>query len=178
MSRKPVPVLFMSVMLVFMLASAGVAYGLWSQTLQILGTVTTDQLGAKWVIMSGSHAACELDPTDDTIVRVTINNAVPGEMGSCHLNLKNAGNITFKIVSDSLEEVPLGSWTIADGSDYFPGAPLNTNHGQVYVHYVNGVGLVLAPGDETATRLDFSVEDYAAQNTTYEFKVEVLVEQQ
>jgi hypothetical protein len=177
MSRKPVPVLFMSVMLVFVLASAGVAYGLWSQTLQIFGAVTTDQLDVQWEIQPGSDAACTIPDPSNTRVDVTLNNAVPSDEIHCYLKLVNKGDLPVTIVSDSVTPIPPPIWDFADGSDYCPGAPPNTNHGPLYIDYVNGVGLTLAPGDETATSITVCVEDYAAQNTTYNFEVEVVVEQ-
>ncbi|HZD57390.1 MAG TPA: hypothetical protein VE136_11735 [Anaerolineales bacterium] len=176
MSRKPVPVLFMSVMLVFVLASAGVAYGLWTQTLQILGAVTTDGLNVEWVITSG-EPICSLDPTDPTTVHVTIEDAVPGTVQTCNFRIVNSGNIPVTITSETVSEDPPGSWLLADGSAYIPTAPPNTNGGPIYVSYVNNQGSVLNPGDQVATSLDIAVEDTAQQNTTYNFKVEVVVSQ-
>ncbi|MEJ2353039.1 MAG: hypothetical protein P8Y03_24895 [Anaerolineales bacterium] len=177
MSRKPVPVLFMSLMLVFVLASTGVAYGLWTQTLQILGAVTTDKLNVQWEIEPGSDAACTIpNPQDLTVVDVTLDDAVPGDEIHCYLKLVNNGNIPVEIISDEVIPIsPLG-WEPAEGSDYC--APPNANQGPIYINYVNGVGMTLAPGGETSTSLEICVEDYAVQNTPYEFKVEVLVEQQ
>jgi hypothetical protein len=175
MSRNPKHVVVMSTILVLILAVVGVGFTAWQQLLVIHVPMNTDSLNVSWED-SNLMDPCEVDPMDPTVVNVTAqDDVVIGHHFSCGLRIRNDGALDVAIISEEVVQL-VPPWTIADGSNYFPGAPAYTN-GEIFIRFLNGVGTVIPAGGALAVELQVAVEDEAQQNTDYSFDFEVVVEQ-
>ncbi|MEJ2348542.1 MAG: hypothetical protein P8Y03_02020 [Anaerolineales bacterium] len=188
MYRKPKHVVVISTILILVLTVIGVAYTNFTGANLILGSVSTADMKLDWDISSG--AVCEIDPADPSQINVTITGAVPGRYEECGLVLQNNGAVDVQITATDIEaeEDPatgLPLWTLANGSDYLsdpldpnfdPTVPPNTNDGEVFVEYIDGVGSPIDVGFSEAGLLKVSVEDYASPSTVYKFTVTVSYE--
>jgi hypothetical protein len=184
--RRSLPVPAMVVVLVVALATMGVAYGLWSETLTIRGTVHTGEVAARWIFAScaefypwpgGGHAGevegkdvgvttAEIDPDDPRILRITVTNGYPSYAVDCEVHFIIEGTVPVHEVATSV--LPLTNLT---GCTLTGGQTKTLACDQMTIKFFDGVGLQLHPGDEQASSLMFHVEQPAGENTTYEFEV-------
>ena len=105
--------------IVILLATLGLVYGNWSQTLSIGGTVTTSGLNAEFVDLRAVEnpedknvASCDVTPTvdPDTLkvkgVTITIDNAYPNYGCTITGGLQNTGQRPITVFT---KEAPTGS---------------------------------------------------------------------
>jgi len=187
LKRSP-PILMLAAVLLLGLATIGVGYGLWSQTLTINGTVHTGSVDARWAFVTcaefypwpngGNPGEVEgkdvgstmawIDPVDDHILHVTVNNAYPSYAANCEVHFQVDGTIP----------VILRGTTIAEGENLtdcvLSGEQVKTlTCRQMTIEFWDGIGTQIRPGDGGSSSLRFHVEQAAAENTTYEFEVGV-----
>jgi len=176
MSRNPKHVVVMSTILVLILAVVGVGFTAWQQLLVIHVPMNTSGLNVEWEDNDLADA-CIVDPLDPTVVNVDPqDNLVIGDYFSCDLLLANHGTLDVIIISEEVNQLG-GTWTIADGSNYFPILPPPYTGGEIFIRFLNGVGTVIPAADALDVELQVAVEDEAQQNTDYSFDFEVVVEQ-
>jgi hypothetical protein len=92
--------LSIALVLLLALASLGLAYGAWTDSLTINGNVTTGSLNVDFIGTDGSvadvdplnAATCTLDYQDDLVI-VTIDNAYPGYQCNPLITVQNTGSI-------------------------------------------------------------------------------------
>jgi hypothetical protein len=186
--RRCLPVSAMVVVLLVALATIGVAYGLWSKTLTISGTVHTGEVDASWAFVScaefypwpnGGHpgevegkdvgsTTASIDPANDHILHVTVNNAYPSYAVDCEVHFRVEGTVP----------VILRGTTIAPGENLtncvLSGVQVKTlTCDQMTIEFWDGIGTQIHPGDGGSSSLRFHVEQDAAENTTYGFEVGV-----
>jgi|SRR3990172_7505002 len=175
--------------LVLALATVGLVYGLWSETLLIEGTVHTGEVYAEWVHCSCEDGedggtdphpdgipkdvgstSCVIDPENPQILRLVVNNAYPSYWNDCEVEFANTGTVPIKIQQYRITPV---NFTRASGD--------HKNDGEIWVKYVDGIGAQMEPcpadNCEQAGSLKFHVEQPAKENYVYEFFFELLLVQ-
>jgi hypothetical protein len=161
MSRKSTPVMGMSIVLVLMLAIAGVAFTQWTGSVWVNGAATTSGVKLEW--KDTSYLGCDF--TDVTFVppdKVILerNDAVQGDTDTCSFTYVNNGTIPVTITDINLTGV-------------IPG--------ELDVSYIDGIGSVLDPcpalSCEKIIQVTYEVGPNAQPFTTYDFSVEVVAEQ-
>jgi hypothetical protein len=112
-TKKSLPITA-ALILVIALASLGVAYGLWTDTLHIGGNVSLGTLDVNFV--SGG-AVPEVDPYNigtctvtygDDVATITITGAYPGYQCTPTLTVKNDGSIAVTGLLDLMQEPVAG----------------------------------------------------------------------
>jgi hypothetical protein len=159
----------MFAVLMIALMAIGFAYGLWSKTLYINGTVNTGSVNAEFanVVCSDTGvdpgydkdvASCNVVLSDDKqTMTVTISNAYPCYSCKITYNVVNTGTIPVKIQSITVT---------------------NPNSDKLTVT-VTGIakGDQIDAGESKAGDLEIHVEQAAAQGATYTFSVEIYLVQ-
>lgn len=197
MRSHTLPVLLLGIGILMLLASVGVAYGLWSETLTVDGTVYTGEVYGEWtscicndngldplpdpwpypyprpVRKDVGSTRCVIDQSDPRVLHLTVDNGYPSYWGNCEVHLANTG--TVPVVIRGYRVVPI-NFTPASGN--------GAGDGQLWVRYVDGVGAQLEPCPppsgydcENASSLQFHVEQPAQENDKYEFDVLVCLGQ-
>ena len=188
MYRKPTHVVVISTILILVLTVIGVAYTNFTNSNLILGSVSTADMKLDWNVTSGS--VCAVSSTDPKQLEVTITGAVPGTFEMCGLELQNSGAVNVHIMSVDIEpeQDPVTGdplWTVADGSDYLsdpanpnfdPSVPPNSNDGEVFVKYTDGVRTTIPAGTNHASSIKVNVENFASPGTVYKFTVTITYE--
>ncbi len=176
--------------LIVTLATIGVVSGLWSKNLVIAGDVTTGDLNVDWTTASSNDEfgpdvctdfggfdceglvrkdvgslACTVDEVDQQILHFTITNGYPSYEADCEVHLTNTGSIPFLITGFAIDtsgsDPPLTNCAPFGPPD--PGA-LVILCDQLKIGFIDGVGLQIDPGNETASSVIVHVEQGAAQN--------------
>ena len=178
MSRKSLPVISLALILVLVLAGSGVAYGLWSEKLEINGTVYTGEVDvafsgpyvSEWVEVNGipmwepwvkdKYAECyakayDYDPTSDGMegIEITVKGAYPSYHCAVQFDVSNIGTVPVHVTQPTGTDVP--AWV------------------QVHACYPNWYQL--HPGDHVyATILiHFTNDDGVEENGTYKFHFDI-----
>jgi hypothetical protein len=176
--------------LLVILAAIGVVNGLWSKNLVINGTVATGDLNVDWTTASSGDdfgpddctdfggfdcdglirkdvgtLDCFVDEGDAQILHFRISNGYPSYEADCEVHLTNTGSVPFIIrgfeIDTSNSSPPLTGCEVIDESSQ----SLIVLCDQLKIGYIDGVGLQIDPGDETASSVIVHVEQAAAQNT-------------
>ena len=192
-SGRTVSLGIVAMLLVLALGALGVVYGLWSQTLTVQGVVSTGTLHARWTgaICSeffdwpwppeglgevegkdvGSTTAV-VDPNDDTVLNVVIENGYPSYAVDCEVEFENDGSVPWIVRGIAIEPGPnltnctfAGTQTVTMSCD------------QLTVVYADGIGSQVDPGDGLGSSLRVHVEQPAEMGATYEFQVRTCVAQ-
>lgn len=192
--QKSYQLLLLGLLLVA-LVTMSVAYGLWSDTLIINGTVHTGEVDARWITQGtgcfefypwpngGNYGEVEgkdvgswdinIDNEDDRILHFTINNGYPSYAVDCQVHFMVEGTIPV----------------IVRGTTIIPVSPNLTNCSltgtvaktlkcdQLTVKFVDNLNVQLHPGDEAASSLIVHVEQPAQELAKYEFEVGVCMGQ-
>jgi hypothetical protein len=156
------------VVLLLGLAVLGVAYAQWQKTLTINGTVNTADVDAQWIMTENGNIVtwCNdegttndpgqpvpkhvgsteigLDPSDDQILLVTVDNVYPSYRSTCWAKLHNDGTIPVKIQSIGCPSAP--AW--------------------LTVSLQNNLGAVIPPSGKESTTMILHVEDDAPEGTS------------
>lgn len=161
-----------------------VAYGLWSKTLTVGGTVQTGNLDLNWTFTGCSEhwgwpgpfhdgeylgkdvgsVTAEIDQADPEIVHFTVENGYPSYVADCQLEFTNVGSIPVNIVATTIVPGPnLTNCTLTGNQ------AKTLTCDQLTVIFVDGVGMQLDPGDTTADSLRIHVEQAAKERTEYTF---------
>lgn len=186
-TRSRLQVSLLSLLLLLALASLGIGYGLWSKVLRINGTVKTGNVDARWILANcaefhpwpgggtpgefegkdvGSTTAV-IDPEDDQILHITLNNTYPSYAVDCEVHFINDGTIPVFVRGTAIIPVTsnLTNCTVTGNQTKI------LKCDQLTVKYVDGINSQVDPGDEMASSLVVHVEQPASQNATYEFDV-------
>jgi len=182
MSRKSLPVVAIAMLLVIALATMGLAYGLWSETLTIDGTVYTGEVDVglslvqvdEWVTLlpggqnipepdekaDAANCSAELKDTDPSdgyeLLEITASGAYPSWHCSVKFDVHNLGNVPVLIHQPKQESGP--TWVGLDGC------------------YANETQL--EQGEQAfCTILIHFDNDEADENTTYTFEYTILAHQ-
>lgn len=190
--RRNLPITLLVVLLLLALATVGVGYGLWSETLRINGTVYTGEVDARW-----TRAGCfefypwpdgtnfgeaegkdvgswdiGIDPQNDKVLRFAIQNGYPSYAVDCQVHFAAEGTIPLKVRGTAIwPGSGLTNCTVTGGQTKVMTCD------QLTVKYYDGIGSQLEPGDELASSMMVHVEQPAAMNSTYEFQVGVCLAQ-
>ena len=157
MARKSTPVMGMSIVLILVLALAGLAFTQWTGSIFVTGSATTAGVDLGWD--DSSYLGCtETDVTfvSPTEVHLSRPDAVQGDTDTCMFTYMNNGTIPVKIANIiKTGDVP----------------------GEFSVGFTDGIDSVLNPGDSKIIEVNYLVEAGAQPNTTYDFSVEIVGEQ-
>jgi hypothetical protein len=183
----------MVIALLAALATTGVAYGLWSETLTIRGTVHTGEVDARWTFVScaefypwpqGGHSGevegkdvgvtmAQIDPNDPHILRLTVENAYPSYAVDCQVHFMVEGTVPVRVRGTMIRPTSANLTCREVTGDQTKTLVCD----QMTIRYFDGIGSQIHPGDEAASSLMFHVEQAAAENSTYEFEVGVCLAQ-
>ncbi len=176
----------LSLALLGALAVMAVAYGLWSKTLTIAGTVQTGDLDLNWTFTGCSEhwgwpgpfhdgeylgkdvgsVTAEIDQYDPEIVHFTVENGYPSYVADCELEYTNVGTIPVNIIATDIIPGPnLTNCTLTGNQTK------TLTCDQLTVIFVDGIGIQLDPNDTTADSLRIHVEQPAKERTDYTFDV-------
>jgi len=189
LKRKRVPIGVLAVGLLMILASIGIVNGLWSKNLVIHGVVETGDLNVDWTTASSGDnfgpdectdfggfdcdglvpkdvgsLDCFIDNVDAQILHFEISNGYPSYEADCEVHLTNTGSIPFVIrgftIDASNSSPPLTNCVVSGTAQ-----SQIVLCDQLKIGYIDGVGLQIDPGGETASSVIVHVEQAAAQNT-------------
>jgi hypothetical protein len=187
--RHKLPIGTVVMLLMLALVTMAVGYGLWSEMLNIHGTVKTGEVDAWWTTCDcidygldpnpspnppkdkdvGS-TACWIDDNNPHLMHVVVSNGYPSYWNNCEVHLQNTGTVPIKI--RGYKVIPK-NFTMASG--------YGEDDGEIWVKYWDGVDtqmdLCPHPSCEQASSLQFHVEQPALENHDYEFDVLVCVAQ-
>jgi len=170
------PLVLLVTGLVLALGVLGVAYGLWSKTLYIEGSVQTGDIDAEWSFVGcfdiedkdvGTTAGW-IDGSDPQILHFTIDNGYPSYTGDCEVEYLYTGSVPAHVEAIEFEALSgLTGCVVVQ-------QPLGTTTAtcdQLTVKWVNGLCLQLHQGFEQAGSLRVHVEQGAEMDSTYTFQV-------
>lgn len=189
----------MGLLLILALGSLGVAYALWSETLQISGTVNTGVLDASWI----NPAFCQefygwpgwqgwgefggkdvgsvsisIDQNDSHLVHFTITNGYPSYAVDCSVKYNNTGTIPWKVesITFSTSDPDLtGCTTVRDPIT----GSFSTTCDQLAIVFTDGLCEQVDPGNPFGLASNFKVhvEQGASELATYDFALAIQVNQ-
>jgi len=170
------------------MAVLAVAYGLWSKTLTVGGTVHTGDLDLNWTakLCSEFHpwpldgnaqpgeylgkdvgrTEATIDPSDPEILHFTVHNGYPSYAVDCQVHYKNVGSIPVNIIGITI--IPgsnLTNCTVSQNQITTLQCP------ELTVEYWDGIGSQVDPGSGMASSLLVHVEQGAKERTDYTFDV-------
>jgi hypothetical protein len=195
MKKSNLPIAGLIIVISLLLISTGVAYGLWSKTLDLNGTVNTGSINVHW---DGCYCAdngidpfpnpwpypypkpdpkdvgetiCEVDSQDPTLMHMTVNNGYPSYFTDCEYHFENLGSLPVKIIG--YKTYP-NNFTLASAN--------GAEDGELWVKYYDGVGSVMDPcpdddNCEQSGSVMLHVEQPAQMNSTYTFDVKICLAQ-
>lgn len=194
MRNKKMPILLIAVMIIS-LATVGVGYGLWSETLYINGVVNSGEVDASWNTpgngcfefypwpQGGYFGEVEgkdvgkwniwVDGTDDRILHFQIDNGYPSYAVDCSVKY---------VIQGTVPVYGRGTYIWPRSSNLTNCVLTGTIQktlacDQLTVIFTDNIGVQFHPGDVGASNLMVHVEQPAAQNSTYQFDVGVCVGQ-
>jgi hypothetical protein len=187
------PSVILVTMLVLALAAMSTAYGLWSKTLIIEGTVNTGKVDAKWTLVTCTEfypwpdggftgefegkdvgwTTAVIDSVDDQIMHVTVHNGYPSYAVDCQVHFENDGTIPVIVRGTTI--VPVSGNLTNCTLTGFNSKTLECD--QLTVVFVDNLSTQLHPGDRAASSLTLHVEQPADQDSTYKFDVLVCMAQ-
>lgn len=185
--------------LLLTLATAGIAFALWSKTLTVEGTISTGRLHGSWSFgicsefhpwppptppasppvkgeVGGKdvgHTEIFVDPDDNNLMHLVIENGYPSYSVDCEVHYFNDGTIPWVIRGTSI--VPL--------SPNLHNCTLTGNQKktlsclELTVVLVDGIGSQIDPGDEVASSVLVHIEQPAEQDAEYNFAIQICVAQ-
>jgi hypothetical protein len=195
--RAP-PLTLLLLVVLIALASLGIVYGLWSETLFIDGTATTGEVDARWTSMIcnefhtwprlpqtqedegefkgknvGSYRYL-IDGNDDRIFHFRIDNGYPSYAVDCQVHFQVEGTVPIIVRGVSIAEVSdnLSNCELVNGQQ------ITLTCDQLTVMFTTGyVGAQIHPDDTAAGSLTVHVEQPAKEGAEYEFEVKACVAQ-
>jgi len=178
-----------SLALLAAMAVLAVAYGLWSKTLTVGGTVQTGDLDLNWTakLCSEFHpwpldansqpweylrkdvgwTDATIDQSDPEILHFTVHNGYPSYAVDCEVHYKNVGTIPVNIIAATI--VPGPNLTHCTLTEKKQTKTLECD--QLTVEFWDGVGSQVDPEDGEAGSLLVHVEQGAKERTDYTFDV-------
>lgn len=200
MSRKSLPVVGLVLTLIVVLATAGVAYGLWSQTLVIDGTVYTGTVDAEIFAKEVDQLAYDLSGSFNAICPsggYSIDKDCDGDgslFDDIEVENKDIGECTAVQVDAHTLKV-----TVTSGypqyNCFVKYGVVNTGSIPIHIYHPDYLGVPadlhvngwppfcfadktqLEPKEEAFCNLHINVPQYAQQGTTYTFQVKIFARQ-
>lgn len=180
-----------------LLLSLGLAYGLWSKTLAVRGTMETGTVHAEWIgagcfefhtwpdLPDGIEDLGELegkdvgsttvtiDPEDPQILHLVVQNGYPSYAVDCEVHYVNNGSIPVIISGTDIRAVSPNLTNCVLSGDQTKVLTCD----QLTVVFADGIGAQLDPNGELASSLRLHVEQPAEQDSTFRFQVRVCMAQ-
>jgi len=195
MARQRLKLGTVAMLLVLALAAMGSGYALWSKVLKIEGTINTGKVDARWsgVICSEFHpwpfspailpgevdgkdvgrTTWALDPNDDQILIITIENSYPSYSVDCQVEFVNDGSVPVIIRGNDITPVtPNLHNCVLSGTQ-----TKTLSCDELTVVFVDGIGSQVDPGDGVASSFRLHVEQPAEQGAEYEIQVRICMAQ-
>lgn len=168
--------------LLLSLGTVGIAYGQWTDTLVISGSVTTGELDVDWIDYicnndinpNPATIRTELVDENDTI-KVMVENGYPGYAGNCMADSQVLGSLPTYIKDiDFTPGTNLTNCTTVYDQEKGSFTALCD---QLWVKWTNGLNERFSVGSGEGSTLRFSIFDGARQSTDYGFTITYLYEQ-
>jgi hypothetical protein len=172
----------MTAVMLVSLATVAIGYGLWSKVLTIEGTIETGDVDAAWSFVGCFDIEDKdvgtidgfIDPVDPSTLHFEIGNGYPSYTADCQVEYTYTGSVPAHV--EEIRFVP-GDFTgcVVDQSPTVGSFVASCD--QATVTWANGLCSQLHEGDFLGSSLRVHVEQAAAQNATYNFGVEVQLNQ-
>jgi hypothetical protein len=157
MSRKSTPVMGMSIVLVLMLAVAGVAFTQWTGSAGVKGNVGTAGLNVVWeedtLVCNNETEIWLIDPVT---VGIQFTDAIQRDQDTCYMTLQNAGSLDVSITDITVVPEPDDEFSVT---------------------VTDGTPIALPAGISHVFSVTYEVGDNAQQFHDYEFTVTFEFEQ-
>lgn len=183
---RTLPVAALVAILVLALMTIGVAYGLWSNALLIDGSISTGEVDARWEFVtcsefypwpnggnSGEYEGKDvgktnwaIDPDDDQILHITVENAYPSYAVNCEVHFVVEGTIPVHLLGTRIIPVKNLNDCLLTGEQV-----KTLTCDEMTIEYWDGIESQIHPGDGGSGSLRFHVEQEAEQESSYEFEV-------
>ncbi len=180
MSKKPLIVVTLLVLVA--LGAVGVGYGLWFKVLLVEGTIETGNVDAQWSFVGCFDIEEKdvgtidgiIDPVDPQILHFEIGNGYPSYTADCEVEYTYLGSVPAHV-----EEIRFvdGDFTGCVVEQSPTTGSFTASCDQATVTWANNLCTQLHAGDFVGSSLRVHVEQEAEQNTTYNFGVEVQLNQ-
>jgi hypothetical protein len=172
-----IPLLFLG--LVLGLASLSVAYGMWSETLNINGTVHTGTVDGEWTGFVGCYdfESKDVATTSGTILAdphyaaFTITNGYPGYVGGCQYHYRSTGTVPVHV--EAVSFTPGAGLTNCSVVQSINTGTTTATCDQLKIKWTDGLCSQLHQGDEEAGSFDVWVLQPAPQNASLTFQLSI-----
>ena len=171
-----------ALLLLLAVLTLGVAYGQWTDQLNVNGTVQTGELDVNFSDYRCSDdeglatISAAYDPTDSDILHVTVGNGYPGYMGYCSIDYKVEGTIPVYIKAIDFSHDT--SLTGCGFTTYNPSTgTFIATCDQMEVKWTNGLGTCFNVGEGEGSNLQVKVLPGSEPATSYGFTVVYTFEQ-
>jgi predicted ribosomally synthesized peptide with SipW-like signal peptide len=176
--------------LLIALAVVGFTYAWWNETLTINGTISTGQLDVKFTDVTCKDNEDTLNvgtcsaSAEKQKVTVTMGNAYPCYECDVDFMILNTGTIPAKIMSIKLVEISKGgikksvSVELVTCTTYYVDFDEPDGKYDFSLHVTTlTVGNQVNPNEKISGDLHIHIEEGAAEHTSYDFTIEILVGQ-
>lgn len=174
----------LALFLILSLATVGVAYGLWSETLHIEGEVETGDVSVIWTkaicadketLKDVGSVSGEIDSADPGHLYFHIENGYPGYEGDCEVEYTSTGSIPVHV--EAINFIPWAGLTDCTILQSPRTGSIIAQCNELTVTWANGLCTQLHQGDFLASSIYTEVQQDAAQNSQYEFSIEIQLNQ-
>ena len=176
-NHRPGSLPLLALLLLLTLGTLGTAYGAWTQSLVVSGSVTTGNLSARWVRVSCSDEAAPagpgvatpsltIDPSDASVAIFQLSNGYPGYEVTCSLKYENNGTVPWVVQGHTI----LAGANLSGCS--LTGYQTKTlSCDQMEIEWGDGIGSWVRPKDGQGSALDVLIKAGSAPGSSYGFTV-------
>ncbi|NIS82348.1 MAG: hypothetical protein GTO14_19555 [Anaerolineales bacterium] len=173
----------LALLLVLALAGVGVGYGLWSKVLFIRGEVGTGNVNVEWTMVGCFDVESKdvgtttgwIDPDDPQILHFRVENGYPSYIGGCQVEFTSTGTIPVHV--EDIRFIPGSTLTNCFVDRQPSTGSFIATCDQLSVKWADGLCTQMHQWDFLGSSLDIHVEQGAAQQSVYEFSIEVQLNQ-
>lgn len=178
-TKHRLPLVATAFVVLLALGAIGLVNGSWAEQLSVNGTVQTAEIQVKWIAPTptcGDHETKDIATTtrglENNKLFVQVDNGYPGYVAKCNWILQNNGKLPVEV--GSLDIKP-GTGLTGCGVERL-GQSVTLDCLQLKVTYIDGLGLQLDQGFQTASIANIEVKKGAAQGAKYGFEIQVCIQ--
>lgn len=190
--KRRFPVAATAVLVLLVLATLGIVYGNWAQTLSINGSVTTAEINVKWTVVgkacpdneegTGKNVGVtQRNLVADKII-MTTTNGYPGYQAKCNVTVKNNGKLPVRV--GGLTFKPFDKTGASDLTGCSSSVVINVKGvvesasvtcDQLTINIVNGTSQINEGGSDVFS-ITMQVQKLAQPNQNLAFQLQYCVE--
>ena len=182
-----------ALILLLALGTMGIAYGYWTDQLQVSGAVQTGRLDAKWTGYScfefntwpalpsdpGGYTepggedigstVVSIDSSDPTLLHFRIEDGYPGYSVVCMFDFENSGSIPWIVNGNSIFAGNNLSGCSLSGGPTSGTKTLTCN--ELTIKFKDNVNGIFEPQDGSSSQMIVHINDDAEETTDYQFSI-------